>query len=124
MNDIQVKSIDSVEPYAGPSEIPGIQFRPVRAALGVTAWGMNVLDLGPDCTGYPEHDHAKDGQEEVYVILQGAATLHADATATAVRAGDMVRVGPKVKRKFVTEKEGVRILALGATPGAVFEPKM
>ena len=124
MNDIQVKSIDDIEAYSGPSEIPGIRFRPARAALSVTAWGMNVLDLDPGCTGYPEHDHEKDGQEEVYVIMRGEATLHAGNHTTTVRQGDMIRVGPRVKRKFVTTDQSVRILALGATPGAVFEPKM
>lgn len=66
-------------PYEGPHAIEGIRFRALRGALEVTAWGMNVIDLDAGATGYPEHDHTKDGQEEVYVILSGEVELHAGA---------------------------------------------
>jgi uncharacterized cupin superfamily protein len=42
------------------------------AELGVESFGMQVLDLPPDFREYPEHDHADDGQEEVYVVLRGS----------------------------------------------------
>ena len=32
MTDVQVKSIDDIAPYSGANEIPGIRFRPARAA--------------------------------------------------------------------------------------------
>lgn len=124
MNDIRVKNIDDIEPYSGPYAIEGIRFRPAREALGVTAWGMNVMQLDPGCEGYPEHDHAKDGQEEVYVVLEGSAVVQADGGETAVRKGDFVRVGASVRRKFVTREEGVTLLAIGGTPGKGYEPSM
>ncbi len=94
MDDITVKSLESCAPYEGSHAIEGIRFRHVRDALGVTAWGMNVLELDPGNTGYPEHDHVEDGQEEVYVILTGSVVLEADGESRTLNAGDFARVAP------------------------------
>jgi mannose-6-phosphate isomerase-like protein (cupin superfamily) len=119
---IEVKKIEDIGAYEGPNEIPGIRFRPARAALGVSAWGMNVIELDPHCEGYPTHDHAADGQEEVYVVLTGAAVLRCGGEERLVEAGSMVRVPPEQTRQWVTRERGVRILALGGTPGRAYEP--
>lgn len=124
MNDITHKNIEDVAAYTGPHEIPGIRFRPAGRALGVTAWGMNVLELAPECEGYPEHDHAKDGQEEVYVVLRGSVVLQAGGEERSLKQGDLVRVPPHVRRKFVTRAEGAALLALGCTPGQPYKPSM
>ncbi len=120
MGEIRVKSIEEIEAYTGPHAIEGIRFRHAREALGVTAWGMNVLELDAGCEDYPEHDHAKDGQEEVYVILKGSAVLLANGEERVLSAGDFVRVPPEVTRKLVTRDQGVTFLALGATPGKAY----
>ncbi len=121
---VHVLTIDTIPAYEGPHAIPGIRFRAARAAFGVTAWGMNVLDFDPHNAGHPEHDHAADGQEEVYVVLEGTIYLEAMGSQRVIRAGEMVRVAPEVKRKLVTGEEGARVLAIGATPGKAFEPTM
>lgn len=121
MADTVVKNVTDIAPYEGPNQIAGIRFRPARRALGVTAWGMNVIELDPHCEAYPEHDHAHDGQEEVYVVLEGSAELHADGATTQVRQGDLVCVPPSVTRKFVTRDATVRLLAIGGTPGQAYE---
>jgi oxalate decarboxylase/phosphoglucose isomerase-like protein (cupin superfamily) len=37
---------------------------------------MQVLDLPPNLSeGYPEHDHAETGQEEVYAVLRGSGRM-------------------------------------------------
>ncbi|HHO49416.1 MAG TPA: cupin domain-containing protein [Deltaproteobacteria bacterium] len=108
--------------YEGPHEIPGIRFRHARRILGVSAWGMNVLELQAGCTDYPEHDHVHDGQEEVYVVLRGRAVLHADGQRHPLPAGSMVRVPPEVRRSLTTD-EGALLLALGGTPGAIYRPE-
>ena len=123
MADITIKNIADIAHYQGPHEIPGIRFRPVREALGVTAWGMNVLELDPHCSGYPQHDHGADGQEEVYLVLEGSVVLQAEGRETELGRGAMVRVAPSISRKFVTREEGVILLALGATPGRAYEPR-
>lgn len=124
MTDLAVKNIEEIEAYAGPHAIPGIRFRPAREALGVSSFGMNVLELDPDCDGHPEHDHHGDGHEEVYVVLRGSVRIKAGDTETTLRAGDLARVGPTVRRKLVASEEGAVVLALGGTPGQSYQPSM
>lgn len=123
MKNLTIHKIEDVAPYAGEHAIPGIRFRAVREAMGVESWGMNVLELDPNCEGYPEHEHKKDGQEELYVILDGQAELVTDGHTQIVETGHLVRVGPTVTRKFITKDHGVRILALGGTPGKAYSSK-
>jgi uncharacterized cupin superfamily protein len=120
MNDVTIKSLADIPAYEGPNAIPGIRFRSVRPALGITAWGMNALELDPHCEGYPEHDHTHDGQEELYLVLRGSIVLQESGREHTLRAGDVVRVPPSVRRKFVTRDEGATLLALGGTPGKAY----
>jgi uncharacterized cupin superfamily protein len=120
MGDVKAKRLDEVPYYEGENAIPGIKFRSAGRDLGVTAWGMNVLEIDAGCTAYPEHDHVKDGQEEVYVVLRGSGTLDAGDEQTVLAAGTLVRVGPSEKRKIVPGPEGIAVLAIGGTPGKPF----
>lgn len=120
MAEVSVKHVGELGTYEGPHAIPGIRFRTAAKDLGVTAWGMNVLELAPNNMGYPEHDHSGDGQEEVYVVLGGSATLHANGQSFLLESGMMVRVGPNVKRKFLAGAQGLTLLALGGTPGKAY----
>lgn len=124
MDGITVKTIEQIEAYDGPHAIPGIRFRPARQALGVTSWGMNVLELDPNCSGYPEHDHASDGHEEVYVVLRGSVVLRVGDEEQVLSQGDFVRVAPQLRRQLVTRDEGATLLALGGTPGKPYEASM
>lgn len=124
MDELKIVRIAEVAPYAGPHALPGIRFRPVREAAGVSSWGMNVLELDPGCDSHPEHDHASDGHEEVYFVLRGSAVLRADGREHRLATGDMVRVPGNVRRKLLAGAEGASILALGGTPGRPYAPSM
>lgn len=123
MNEVTVKRIEEVEPYRGPGELEGIEFRPLGRALGVSAWGMNVLNLMSGATTYPEHDHSEDGQEEVFLVLEGDATLRAGDQDWRVERGHVVHVPPGIKRSWKPGDHGVTLLALGATPGQAYQPR-
>jgi mannose-6-phosphate isomerase-like protein (cupin superfamily) len=123
MTDVKAKHFDSIPYYQGPSAIPGIKFHTAGRDLGVTAWGMNVIAIDAGCAAYPEHDHTKDGQEEVYVVLRGSGTLQSGTEETPVSAGTLVRVGPAARRKIHPGPEGIVVLALGATPGKAYAPR-
>jgi hypothetical protein len=116
MADVTVRAIDDMEAIYG-----GLARR-ARAELGVTAWGMQVFTLPPDWGDYPLHNHdaaAFDpNQEEVYIPLEGSATLVADGEEHELRPGVMARVGPAQLRKIVPGPDGVRFVALGGAPGA------
>ncbi|HJS69592.1 MAG TPA: cupin domain-containing protein [Gaiellaceae bacterium] len=116
MPDVTVKTLDELESYAG-------QFLYAGRGLGVTAWGMNVLRLPAGWTDFPHHDHEDTGQEEVYVVLEGDAVLHADGESWELERGTLVRVGAAQKRRIVPGDGGVTILARGGVPGKAYEPR-
>jgi mannose-6-phosphate isomerase-like protein (cupin superfamily) len=120
MADVTVVEIDEIEPvYDG-------LMRRARATLGVTGWGMQVLTLPPNWDGYPNHKHGAQsmdaGQEEVYIPLEGSATLVADGASYELRPGVLARVGPEQLRKIVPGPDGIRFVALGGAPGAFDAP--
>ena len=68
MADITVKDFDELDSsYEGA-------FMHAAKTLGVTSWGMNIERLPAGWADYPLHDHVGDGQEEVYVVLEGSVT--------------------------------------------------
>ena len=91
------------------------------AGLGVESFGLQVLDLPPRFEHYPEHDHADDGQEEVYVVLRGSADCEVGGEHLSLSPGRMLRVASGTKRRFETGAEGVRILAIGCIRGGSYE---
>jgi len=115
MADVTVKRLDEFEAVFHGG------MRRVRAGLGVTSFGMQVIELPPNADMYPEHDHAHDDQEEVYLALSGRATVQVGEEEFTLEPGVFARVGALERRKIVTEEEGVRILAIGATPGSTYE---
>ena len=117
MDDVVVKHIEELESYQGKG-----QFLYAGKTLGVTAWGMNVLNLPANWADYPDHNHATDAQEEVYVVLRGRATLTSEGKSWQLEPGVIARVGPNRKRKIIPGADGVTILALGGTPGKAFTP--
>jgi len=105
-------------------ELSSISHGAVKLAgdeLGVQAFGLQVLDLPPGFTDYPEHDHTGDRQEEVYVVLSGSAEFTIAGEQIEADAGSLVRVEPAAKRKLVPGPHGVRILAIGCAPGGGYE---
>ncbi len=114
MPDVTVKQLEEFEAIFGGG------FRRVRAGLGVSSFGIAVMDIPPGFEHYPYHDHSHDGQEEVYTALEGRATLQAGGQEHQLVPGVYARVGASEKRKIVTGEEGARILAIGAVPGGVY----
>ena len=115
MPDVTIKRLDEFDTAFGGG------MKLVRHGLGVEAFGMQVIDMPPNADQYPEHDHADSGQEEVYTVLEGAATLQADGAEHLLVPGMFARVGPGQKRKFVTGGEGARLLAIGGIAGKPYE---
>jgi quercetin dioxygenase-like cupin family protein len=115
MADVTVKHLEDFDTAFGGS------MKLVRHGLGVESFGLQVFDMPPNADRYPEHDHSHDGQEEVYTVLEGAATLQAGGEDHDLRPGVFARVGPGEKRKIVTGPEGARVLALGAVAGKAYE---
>jgi quercetin dioxygenase-like cupin family protein len=120
MPDVTVLQVEQFESAHSP-DVPDGLFRLAGKSLGVLAWGMNVLTLPPGWERYPEHDHGDDGHEEVYVVLQGAASLHVGHHRFELAQGTFTRVGPSERRRIVPGPDGVVLLALGGTPGKPYQ---
>ena len=116
MPDVTVKRVEDFEAIFGGG------FRRVRAGLGVTSFGLAVIDLPPNFQRFPEHDQTHDDQEEVYTTLSGKATLTVGGEEYELEPGVFARVGATEKRKLVTGDEPARILAMGAMPGRAYVP--
>ena len=115
MSDYSVGSIEDLEAiHHGAVKLAG-------AELGIESFGMQVLDFPAGFTGYPEHDHLADGQEEVYVLLRGSAEFQIDGERTTAVTGQIVRIGPTVTRKLTPGPGGVRILAIGCAADRAYE---
>jgi mannose-6-phosphate isomerase-like protein (cupin superfamily) len=102
----------------------GGAFVRARASLGVTAFGMQVIQLPPDSGDMaPEHDHLHDGQEEVYLLLDGTGELEIAGERIDLGGGTFVRVGPGERRRLRSGPQGARVLAIGSYPGRAYEPQ-
>ena len=88
MADYTVKRIDEMEGAYGGA------FKRVRAELGVTSFGMAIIDMPPNFEHYPTHDHARDGQEEVFLALRGGGEIEIAGERHALDSEHAVRVPP------------------------------
>ena len=91
--------------------------RPVRAHLGITAFGTNAwtaADVGDRLI--PEHQE-DEGSEELYAVLRGRARFEIDGESVDAPAGTLVFVWPEGNRTAFAEEPGTTVLALGSTVG-------
>jgi mannose-6-phosphate isomerase-like protein (cupin superfamily) len=115
MGEYTVKRIDEMEAvYLGA-------FKRARAELGVESFGLQVIDLPPDFENYPEHDHANDGQEEVFLAIKGGGEIEIDGQRFPLDPDHMARVASGVSRKVWPGSEGMRMVIVGGVPGGVYE---
>ncbi len=115
MSNVTLKRIEDIECSQEHRACDGIRVRPAGEAIGVAAWGMNVLELESGIN-YPDVEHVANDNEEVYVVLRGSATLEANKEAHLLGAGALVRIGAGVHRKLLPGPAGVTLLTLAATP--------
>jgi len=116
MSDYTVKKVDEMEAVFSGA------FKRARAELGVESFGMQIIDMPPNYENYPEHDHAEDGQEEVFLALRGGGEIEIDGERFPLDPDHVARVAAGTKRKVWPGEEGIRILVLGGNPGGDYEP--
>ena len=93
-----------------------------RRSLGVSSFGMNVVDLQPG-EKIPEHDELGRDQEEVFVVLSGSPTIVIDGREHQTRTGTFVRVDPHLRRTAVNHAaEPASLLIVSAPRGSGYEP--
>ena len=91
----------------------GERFQRLRADLGVSSFGMNLIVLQPGQRG---RIHSHDVQEEVFLVLEGVLTLGLEGDERAIGVGELARVGPGVRRQLVNRGDArLVLLALGGS---------
>ena len=118
MADYTAKRFDEMEGVFGGA------MRKVRAELGVTSFGVQTIDMGPNVDRHPWHDHGQEGQEEMYVALRGSGTIEFEGGERAeLVAGEVaVRVGAGTRRRVLAGPDGLRLLVVGGVPGKPYQP--
>jgi mannose-6-phosphate isomerase-like protein (cupin superfamily) len=106
----QVSSLDAL------GDGPG--FRKVRAALGVTAFGVNGLVFPPRYEG-PNHFH--DEQDELYFVHRGTATFTIDGEEHEVGEGGLVHVESTTHRQIANRTDGELVLLIVGGKGGYVE---
>ena len=97
----------------------------IRRTLEIEAFGVQAFSAPSGVTVIGEHDETllgEAGQEELYVVLKGAATFEIDGETVEAPTGSMVNVQPTAKRKATATEDGTTILAVGGTRGKPYEP--
>lgn len=82
----------------------------LRDPLDAEQLGVTVIDVREGWTG-KEHDHADDGQEEVYHLVEGQATVTIDGEAVRMTDGDTLRVAPETSRQFYADSDCYFVVA-------------
>jgi mannose-6-phosphate isomerase-like protein (cupin superfamily) len=116
MSGYTVKEVDGMEAI-----FMGAMKR-ARAELGVKAFGLQIIDLPPNFENYPEHDHAEDGQEEVFLVMRGGGEIEIDGERFPLDDNNVASVQSGSMRKLLPGSEGMRVAVLGGVPGSAYEP--
>ena len=93
-----------------------------RRSLGLSAFGLNLVDIQPDGQ-IPEHDETGRDQEEVFVVLSGDATIVIDGDEHDLPEGTFARLDPELTRTVLNRgSRPVRLLIASAPRTSGYEP--
>jgi len=96
----------------------GYGFRKVRAALGVTAFGVNAIVYPPAYEGF---HHFHDTQDELYFVHSGTARVEVEGEERILGPGGLVHVESTTPRRVsnASETEDLVLLVVGGKGGYV-----
>ena len=95
----------------------GYGFRKVRRALGVTAFGVNIVVYPP---GYEGFEHWHDTQDELYFVHRGTAKFEVGGEERVLGPGGLVHVESTTHRKVTNVgDDDLVIFAVGGKGGYV-----
>jgi uncharacterized cupin superfamily protein len=96
----------------------GFGFRKVRAALGVTAFGVNAIVYPPGFVGFK---HWHDEQDELYFVHRGRARVEVGDEVRELGEGGLVHVESTTPRLLsnASDSEDLVLLVVGGRGGYV-----
>ncbi len=116
-----MKRLDEV-PVVPTDDPDGFDWYPIQHHFGLSAFGVNIFaarEAGMLLVA--EHDETESGQEELYVVIKGAARFTLAGDAIDAPAVSVVAVpDPAVAREAVAIESGTTLLVVGAPAGSGF----
>jgi mannose-6-phosphate isomerase-like protein (cupin superfamily) len=96
----------------------GYGFRKVRAALGVTAFGVNGIVMPPGFEGFL---HFHERQDELYFVHRGRARVEVDGETRELEEGGLLHVTSTTARRVsnASASEDLVLLVIGGRGGYV-----
>ena len=96
----------------------GYGFRKIRAALGVSAFGVNAVVYPP---GYAGFLHYHDTQDELYFVHRGTARVEVEDDVRELGPGGLVHVESTTPRRIsnASETDDLVLFIVGGKGGYV-----
>ena len=101
---------EDVEPVANAMHF-------LRDPLESEQLGVTVVRCKPNWRGL-KHNHRENGHEEVYVLIEGEATVTVDGEAVPMKPGDALSISPEATRQ-IQNGEVESAFVLVSAPGPV-----
>ena len=118
-SNYSIKHRDEFETMEGSGDCTWLL---ARKACGTTAFGYNLVEIAPGGQ-IPEHDEAESRQVELYLILEGEATMRLDGEDHPAPAGTFASIEPSASRTILNRSEApVTAMLIGVDPAGGYEP--
>lgn len=85
----------------------------LQDALDIEHFGITVVECEPGWSGR-EHDHSDQTHEEVYLLVEGEATVTVDGEAIKMESGDAIRIGSEATRNIESVETESTFVLVGA----------
>jgi hypothetical protein len=116
----EVLSIDDLDQFE--SNDGTLVLSPLRRRVGFRPFGLNVWVARRAGDRVIEEHRERDGPEELYVVLRGAARFTLGDDELDAPVGTLVHAPPDTLRGAIALEDDTRVLAMGAKSGEAFAP--
>jgi tetratricopeptide (TPR) repeat protein len=117
---VRIQEIEAIPVVGGE-----LQWRPLRRALGIEAFGINAYTANAGGLVVEEHDETGAGaghHEELYVVVTGRAMFSVDGEEIDAPVGTCVFLDDlKERRGARAVEDGTTVLAIGGVRGEPFK---
>jgi mannose-6-phosphate isomerase-like protein (cupin superfamily) len=103
----------------------GMDYRPIRKPLGVSAFGINAYTADAGELVIEPHDELGTGSgrhEELYLVVAGEAEFELDGETVPAPVGTLVFARPEQHRVAKALADDTSVLVIGGKPGAAGPP--
>jgi quercetin dioxygenase-like cupin family protein len=116
----QILSLDDLDRHRSTDGT--LLLRPLRRRIGVRPFGVNAWEAEQAGDLVIEPHREQNGDEELYVVVRGAAQFTLGEETFAAVPGTLVHARPGIFRTATALEAGTIVLAVGAKAGEAFTP--